>query len=250
MKKLFLFDVDGTLAKSTCQLEPPMTELLHHLSELGDLGIVSGGAYEKLCWQTSEIRQQVRYIFSENGLVTYENGKCKERRNLRDVWDEMFIQRVVNFLLVRIAEMPLPYKRGTFVKFRNGMLYVTPIGGDCSAEERAAFAEYDETNHVREQLIKNILQEFRDENLDARLGGQIGIGVHPRGWDKSFALQFMNFDEFDEIHFFGDRCSPGGNDYPLYRLECPKWHSHAVSGPDDTARILRDIIRTQKSRGL
>lgn len=33
---------------------------------------------------------------------------------------------------------------GTFVEFRNGMLNISPIGRNCSREERNAFNKYDE----------------------------------------------------------------------------------------------------------
>jgi len=29
-------------------------------------------------------------------------------------------------------------------------------------------------------------------------------------------LQFLKADGFEEIHFFGDKCHAGGNDYEIY----------------------------------
>ncbi len=33
--------------------------------------------------------------------------------------------------------------RGTFVEFRNGMINISPIGRNCSQDEREAFEKYD-----------------------------------------------------------------------------------------------------------
>jgi hypothetical protein len=39
--------------------------------------------------------------------------------------------------------------RGTFIEYRTGMLNVSPIGRNCSREERDEFEQYDKTAHVR-----------------------------------------------------------------------------------------------------
>lgn len=40
------------------------------------------------------------------------------------------------------------YDRGTFVEFRMGMLNVSPIGRNCSQEERDEFERYDKVLHI------------------------------------------------------------------------------------------------------
>jgi phosphomannomutase len=39
--------------------------------------------------------------------------------------------------------------RGTFIEYRTGMMNISPIGRNCSKEERDAFEEYDKTAKVR-----------------------------------------------------------------------------------------------------
>ena len=36
------------------------------------------------------------------------------------------------------------------------------------------------------------------------------------GWDKTFCLQYVAEGGYDEIHFFGDKTSPGGNDHEIF----------------------------------
>jgi len=38
--------------------------------------------------------------------------------------------------------------RGTFIEFRNGMLNVSPIGRNCSQEERDEFERYDKVEET------------------------------------------------------------------------------------------------------
>lgn len=35
-------------------------------------------------------------------------------------------------------------------------------------------------------------------------------------WDKTYCLRFVEGKGYDEIHFFGDKTTPGGNDYEIF----------------------------------
>ena len=51
-----------------------------------------------------------------------------------------------------------------------------------------------------------ILQEkFAHLGLTFSIGGQISFDIFPDGWDKTYCLQFVEADGFEEIHFFGDK---------------------------------------------
>jgi len=50
--------------------------------------------------------------------------------------------------------------------------------------------------------------------------------------DKTYALRFLKENEFDEIHFFGDKTFEGGNDHEIFAHE--RTIGHTVISPDDT----------------
>ena len=52
-------------------------------------------------------------------------------------------------------------------------------------------------------------KEFADLNLTFSIGGQISFDVFPTGWDKTYCLNFIKKEDFDEIHFFGDKTFEG-----------------------------------------
>ena len=68
------------------------------------------------------------------------------------------------------------------------MMNISPIGRNCSKEERNAFEEYDHTANVRKQFVSALETEMADLNLQFSIGGQISFDVFPIGWDKSFCL--------------------------------------------------------------
>ena len=76
---------------------------------------------------------------------------------------------------------------------------------------RKEYISWDKINGEREYIARRLLYNFPD--LTVALGGQTGIDIGPKGADKSQILR--DFNEGDEIHFFGDRMEPTGNDYTL-----------------------------------
>ena len=78
------------------------------------------------------------------------------------------------------------------------------------------------------------------------IGGQISFDVFPLGWDKTYCLKHIEAEsqvsgaEYDTIHFFGDKTKEGGNDYEIYVDK--RVIGHAVTSPDDTIRILKDLF--------
>ena len=63
--------------------------------------------------------------------------------------------------------------------------------------------------------------------------------MFPKGWDKSFCLQFIE-KEYDDIHFWGDMCHKGGNDHEIY--EDSRTIGHKVSGPEETITQLTETF--------
>ena len=170
-------------------------------------------------------------MFAENGLDAHKAGKPLAVQSLKKHLGEAKLQRFINFVLRYVADLEMPVKRGTFVEFRNGMLNVSPIGRNCSQEERDAFEEYDKGAGVRKRMVEALRKEFADYELTYSVGGQISFDVFPRGWDKTYCLRFVE-GEFDEVHFFGDKTYEGGNDYEIFSSD--KTVGHTVTSPDDT----------------
>lgn len=165
------------------------------------------------------------YVFAENGLVAYKAGELLEVQSLKKLLGEDNLKKLINFVLRYVADLDIPIKRGTFIEFRNGMINVSPIGRNCSQEERDEFEKYDEGAGVRKAMVAALQKEFADLGLTYSIGGQISFDVFPQGWDKTYCLRFVEADGFDDIHFFGDKTFPGGNDHEIFESEKTKGHT-------------------------
>jgi phosphomannomutase len=126
----------------------------------------------------------------------------------------------------------LLWQRGTFFEFRSGMFNISPIGRNCSREERNDYEVFDLEHKVRETMVTAMRKEFSDLDLTYSIGGQISFDVFPTGWDKTYCLKFIDASDYDEIHFFGDKTFVGGNDYEIFSHE--RTIGHTVTSPDDT----------------
>eukprot|EP01100_Stratorugosa_tubuloviscum_P016086 TRINITY_DN997_c0_g1_i3.p1 TRINITY_DN997_c0_g1~~TRINITY_DN997_c0_g1_i3.p1 ORF type:complete len:279 (-),score=113.78 TRINITY_DN997_c0_g1_i3:68-814(-) len=240
---LILFDVDGTLTESRKTASIEMKSFLKDLKTKVTVATVGGSDFIKQQEQLgTDLFEFVDFAFSENGLVAYQNGTLFHQQSLKDFLGEEKIKRLINFLLHYLADLDIPIKRGTFIEFRSGMLNVSPIGRNCSQQERIDFEKYDNQHQIRAKMIEHLKQNFEDYNLHYSIGGQISIDIFPKGWDKTYCLKHVENFNFEQIHFFGDKTQPGGNDYEIFIS--PKVIGHTVSNPQDTINQLTQLLST------
>lgn len=218
-----------------------MTEFLRQLRRRVVTGVVGGSDFAKVREQLGDdILNEFDYVFAENGVTAYKLGKKIETETLVDYLGEDRLKRFLNFTLRYIADLDIPIKRGTFIEFRQGMLNVSPIGRNCSQAERIAFNEYDAVHGVRKAMKAALEKEFADYGLQVSIGGQISMDVFPVGWDKTYCLRQLRAENFDAIHFFGDKTQAGENDYEIFIS--PETIGHRVTSPEDTERQCRELF--------
>ncbi|XP_042413242.1 phosphomannomutase-like isoform X1 [Zingiber officinale] len=234
-----LFDVDGTLTEPRKGITPRMLEVMRELRKVVTVGVVGGSDLVKITEQLgNSVLNDYDYVFSENGLLAYKNGELIGRQSLKSFLGDDKLKEFINFTLHYIADLEIPIKRGTFIEFRNGMLNVSPIGRNCSQEERDEFVQYDKVHNIRPKMVSVLREKFAHLDLTFAIGGEISFDVFPNGWDKTFCLKYL--DEFQDIHFFGDKTYNGGNDYEIYVSE--RTIGHTVTNPDDTAMQCRSLF--------
>ncbi len=216
-----------------------MLDFLKALREKVVIGMVGGSDLKKQREQLGDgVLDMFDYTFSENGLVAYKGQDLIAEASFQQFLGEDRLKKLINFILHYIADLDIPLKRGTFIEFRKGMLNVSPIGRNCSQKERCEFEEFDKTAKIRETMVATLQKEFPDYGLKYSIGGQISFDLFPVGWDKTYALRFV--ESFKDVHFFGDKTYEGGNDFEIY--ESDRTIGHSVKTPDDTMRICKELF--------
>ena len=237
MDTIILFDIDGTLTEPRNKMQDKMLNVLLELKNKNyTIGCVGGSDFQKAKDQIgNNILSIFNYSFFENGLVAYKNEKILNIQDLKTFIGNEKLNKFINFVLKYISRLEIPIKRGTFIEFRNGMINISPIGRNCSQIERNDFEKFDNENNIRKKMIDALKLEFQDYDFTYSIGGQISFDVFPKGWDKTYCLQFLK--DFKKIYFFGDKTYLGGNDYEIYN-SC-RTIGFQTNGPDNTIELLK-----------
>ena len=241
-----LFDVDGTLSEPRKTAKPETLEFLAKLRERVLIGVVGGSDLVKQQEQLgADCLERFDYFFSENGLAAYKQGELIKKTSFLDFLGNDKIKTLINFILKYVADLDIPVKRGTFIEFRNGMLNVSPIGRNCSQSERDEFEKLDNEHGWRKAFVAVLQEKFADYGLTYSIGGQISFDVFPTGWDKTFCLQYLEppyESGITEVHFFGDKFKPGGNDFEIYSSEKTIGHAIESATPEETVAKCKELF--------
>ncbi|RNA34088.1 phosphomannomutase 2-like [Brachionus plicatilis] len=219
-----------------------MEEFMERLKQTVTVGLVGGSDLGKILEQLGgqNALKKFDYVFSENGLVSHKNGELIFQENICRFVGEEKLQKFINFCLKYLSELWLPFKRGTFIETRSGLLNIAPPGRSCTQAERDQFEKYDQEHKIREKFIQKLKENFPEYNLVYSIGGQISFDVFPEGWDKRFCLTQVQADGFEKIYFFGDKTFKGGNDYEI--ANDPRTVSFTVTSPENTIQIASELL--------
>lgn len=202
---IFSFDVDGTLTPSRQQMDKQFHDWFWNFCDENDVCLVSGSNHEKTIEQVGAdiFNKCVVYACSGNHIFRY--GKEYFYRQWTCPEDAR------TFLNIQLNMSQFHLRTGNHFEERHGMINFSIVGRNASKEEREAYVTYDKLTKERHFIAKKFNEMF--PNLEAKIGGETGLDISVRGWDKSQIMQYFSEDE--HIVFFGDAMDPTGNDFPL-----------------------------------
>ncbi|PPD77086.1 hypothetical protein GOBAR_DD25994 [Gossypium barbadense] len=210
-----LFDVDGTLTAPRKVATPEMLEFMKELRKVVTVGVVGGSDLIKISEQLGKsVINDYDYVFSENGLVAHKDGKLIGTQSLKSFLGEDKLKEFLNFTGVRVH-------LASFLAVQKHFLTAKAM-----------------VHNIRLKMVSVLREKFAHLNLTFSIGGQISFDVFPEGWDKTYCLRYL--EEFQEIHFFGDKTYKGGNDHEIYESE--RTVGHTVTSPGDTVKQCKALF--------
>ena len=205
----FIFDVDGTLTPSRGKMDKSFITFFFDFCRNNDVYLVTGSDKAKTIEQIGEeIYNKCKRVYQCNGNDIWQSDNNIQTNE----WTLPNLART--FLISCEYESPFTQRTGNHIEERPGMVNFSVVGRNANLEERAAYVAYDTKENERNTIAKAFNTMFPD--LSAKVGGETGIDISPRGADKSQILR--DFKEDDTLWFFGDAIYEGGNDYPLAKL--------------------------------
>ena len=243
MKKIYIFDMDGTLTPSRREMTPDFEEFFSMWANTHTFFLVSGSNLEKIKEQVPQyILDLSEGVFTCGGNQLWLNGELSYNHEFKPSDD------LLSFLKEQLEKSKYPLRAGNHIEDRGSMLNFSVIGRDCSLEERLDYFQYDVKTQERAIIANEIINRWA--NIDAVIGGQISIDITPKGMNKSQVLnEVKKFYADEEYIFIGDRTMEGGNDYPLAKImhdteNCSVYQAGQPSAEDgykDTQRILEEL---------
>jgi hypothetical protein len=243
MKKLIVFDLDGTLAPSKSSLAPQTAALLRDLLAIIKVAVISGGAWEQ---------------FEKQLLTDLPSDSCLANLSLLPTcgtkffqyngkWTELYSEdltaeqkaKIVASLDKAAGEAGYRAERvlGKVIEDRGSQVTYSALGQQAHLAEKEKW----DADFAKRKKITAILETLIPE-FSVRMGGATSIDVTKPGIDKAYGIgKLRDILQFSlkEMIYIGDALFPGGNDYPAEEAGVV---SIPVKGPDDTNLVIMTIL--------
>ncbi len=243
MKRLMVFDLDGTLAKSKSALEKDMADLLEKLMGVMKVAVISGGA-----WPQFE-KQLLSNLPRDDRLKQLSLLPTSGTKFLRydGQWTELYAEnftpeqktKIIAALNKALDQSGLrPDKHwGEVIEDRDSQITMSALGQEAPLDVKQTW----DPDFEKRRKIKAILDPMIPE-FSVGMGGASSIDVTRPGVDKAYGigkLQEVLGIPTTQMIFVGDALFPGGNDEPARKTgaTCIK-----VRDPEETGRVIEAVI--------
>lgn len=243
MKKLIVFDLDGTLAASKSPLDAEMASLLHDLLSIIKVAIISGGAWLQFEKQVLSHLPQDESLTSLSILPTCGTEFFQFAGEWKKLYSEDFTadekETIVSSLKQAVAAAGFIVEKtwGEAIEDRGSQVTYSALGQQAPLQEKEKW----DADLAKRKKIKAILDTLIPE-FSVHIGGATSIDITKPGIDKAYGLRKLRDTlgiSLKEMIYVGDALFVGGNDYPAKEAGVI---SIPVRGPEETKRVIEAVI--------
>jgi phosphomannomutase len=243
MKRLIVFDLDGTLAESKSSLDPEMTKLLHNLLGIIKVAVISGGNWPQFEKQLISNLPHDACLENLSLLPTCGTKFYQYSKNWKKLYSEDFTakqkEKIIGSLKKAIDKTGFKVEKvwGETIEDRGSQITYSALGQQAPIEEKKKW----DPDFAKRKKIKAILDQSIPE-FSVRLGGTTSVDVTKPGIDKAYGIEKLRDTlgiSIQEMIFIGDALFPGGNDYPAKEAGVV---SIRVKNPTESKRVIETII--------
>jgi HAD superfamily hydrolase (TIGR01484 family) len=244
VKKLIVFDLDGTLAESKSPLDAEMSGLLHDLLAIVKVAVISGGDWPQFEKQLLSNLPHDERLANLSLLPTCGTKFYRyDSADWKKIYSEDFTtgerDKILSSLkkAIGVAGFKIENVWGEQIEDRGSQITFSALGQQAPLEEKNKW----DPDYTKRKKIKAILDTFIP-GFSVRLGGATSIDVTKPGIDKAYGIRKLRDRlgiSLREMIFIGDALFVGGNDYPAEKAGVV---SIPVRGPNETKRVTEAII--------
>ncbi|WP_428330031.1 HAD-IIB family hydrolase [Mucilaginibacter sp.] len=243
MKKLIVFDLDGTLAESKAAIDKDMATRLAALLTVAKVAIISGGDWPQFQKQVLANLPKGKKLQNLFILPTCGTKFYQYKTGWKQLYAENFTDAQKKKIIASLNEAvdASGYKAkktwGETIEDRGSQVTYSALGQQAPLDEKKKYdPDFKKRDKIKKHLDK-LIPEFA-----VNLGGATSVDITKKGIDKKYGIHKLR-DILDikisEMIFIGDALFPGGNDYPAKQAGA---FSVRVSDPNETKRVVEGII--------
>jgi hypothetical protein len=243
LKKLIVFDLDGTLAESKSSLDAEMSRLLHDLLGIVKVAVISGGDWPQFEKQVLSHLPHDESLVNLSLLPTCGTKFFRYKGDWKKIYSEDFTakekEKITSSLKKAVEQAGFKVEKvwGEVIEDRGSQITFSALGQQAPL----VYKEKWDSDFTKRKKIKAILDTLIPE-FSVRMGGSTSIDVTKPGIDKAYGvgkLRDILGISLKEMIFIGDALFAGGNDYPAEQAGVV---SIPVQGPNETKRVVETII--------
>lgn len=243
MKKLIVFDLDGTLAESKSSLDAEMSALLRDLLGIVNVAVISGGDWPQFEKQILSNLPHDERLKNLSLLPTCGTKFYQYNGDWEKIYSEDFNavekKKIIDSLRKALETDGFKIEKvwGEAIEDRGSQITYSALGQQAPIEEKIKW----DSDFTKRKRIKTILDKSIPE-FSVRLGGTTSIDITKPGIDKAYGIRKLRDTlgiAIDEMIFIGDAIFPGGNDYPAKEagVVCIR-----VKDPEDSKLVIETIV--------
>ncbi len=244
MKKLIVFDLDGTLAESKSPIDAEMATLLGDLLSIVKVAIISGGDWPQFEKQVlGSSLSQSKHLENLSLLPTCGTKFYQYRLGWKQLYSEDFSREEKKTIVDALQEVrsTSDFKAaklwGEVIEDRGSQITFSALGQRAPIEEKKKW----DPDFAKRKILKAKLDQLIPV-FSVHLGGTTSIDITKPGIDKAYGIRKLHRTLGIAIHrmfFVGDALIPDGTDYPAEKAGVL---SIQVKNPNETKRVIESII--------
>ena len=243
VKRLIVFDLDGTLAESKSVIDPEMAGLIHSLLGVLNVAVISGGDWPQFQQQLlvnlpSQARLTNLSILPTTGTKFFRYVSDWKKLYSEDLTDDEK-EKIAGALKQAIQSSDLLNAKtwGQQIEDRGTQITLSALGQQAPLEAKKQWDPDFAKRKTMQTRLESLIPEF-----NVRLGGTTSVDVTKHGIDKAYGIYKLRDIlgiAIEEMIFVGDALFPGGNDYPAKEAGVV---SIQVRDPDESKRVIEAIL--------
>ncbi len=243
IKKLIVFDLDGTLAESKTAIDEEMAKIFSALINVAKVAIISGGDWPQFEKQVLTHLPKGKLLKHLSILPTCGTKFYQYKAGWKKLYSEDFTddekKKIITSLNAAVEEQGFKPKKiwGEQIEDRGSQITYSALGQEAPLNAKR---EWD-PGFAKRKKIKMALSKTIPE-FSVNLGGTTSVDITKPGIDKAYGIkklkEILNIKK-KEMIFIGDAIFPGGNDYPAKETGVT---SICIKDPNETKRVIQGII--------